>query len=414
MCKFLFFLLIPFFIFSQTPCLDAVANATGLIGEFIPQCEDDGSYSPMQCWPSTGYCWCVDENGVEIPGSSMASWEGFPNCSENLCEGVNVVLESFNESNIEIIISTENNPNFWCNYCGLMLIDNNENIVAIENPWTAPSFYGLAGGYSELRTLDIISNINLPFEGELHAVNGLMPNVNVDENYIIDANNPIDVDSGDIPFTMCSWLFQLNTESILGCLDIDACNYNPVANEDDGSCLYESDALSNPIEITYVEEFVSGEIGETLMAPIHIRNSSCDSMTNLVVSKIFSPENIDVSVYFCFNEICFTSLTNTAPNPLSLSAFEENDYFKGYLISDISGVFEVTYEFYLEDNPSIFKQKTIIYCVDNNCFESNVEKLEKNKNPLRTVNILGKESQNKGFQLQIFDDGSVEKKYLIK
>ena len=41
------FLLISFFTFSQTPCLDAVANATGLLGEFIPQCEEDGSYSPL-------------------------------------------------------------------------------------------------------------------------------------------------------------------------------------------------------------------------------------------------------------------------------------------------------------------------------------------------------------------------------
>ena len=52
------FLFISILTFGQTPCLDAVANSTGLLGEFIPQCEEDGSYSPLQCWGSTGYCWC--------------------------------------------------------------------------------------------------------------------------------------------------------------------------------------------------------------------------------------------------------------------------------------------------------------------------------------------------------------------
>ncbi len=134
-------------------------------------------------------------------------------CNESICEGVTTELQSFDELNIQVLISTENNPNFWCSYCGLTLEDNNGNIVAVENPWTAPSFYGLAGGYIELRTLDLIQNITFPFQGTLNAVNGLMPNVNVDENFIIDVNNPIDMEDGDIPFTMCSWSFELNNNS---------------------------------------------------------------------------------------------------------------------------------------------------------------------------------------------------------
>ena len=82
MKKLLIFLIIPLFFFSLTPCLDAVANATGSIGEYIPQCEEDGSYSPLQCWGSTGYCWCVDEDGNEIPGTSLGPGEGMPNCNE--------------------------------------------------------------------------------------------------------------------------------------------------------------------------------------------------------------------------------------------------------------------------------------------------------------------------------------------
>ena len=37
-----------------------------------------------------------------------------------------------------------------------------------------------------------------------------------------------------------------------------------------------------------------------------------------------------------------------------------------------------------------------------------------NKTLITTVDILGRETTNKGFQLHIYDDGSVEKKYLIK
>ena len=41
---------------------------------FIPQCTEDCEWEPMQCSGSTGYCWCVDENGIEIEGSSQPSW----------------------------------------------------------------------------------------------------------------------------------------------------------------------------------------------------------------------------------------------------------------------------------------------------------------------------------------------------
>ena len=49
---------------------------------YIPQCTEYCNWEPMQCSGSTGYCWCVDENGIEIEGTSQPSWEGFPDCEE--------------------------------------------------------------------------------------------------------------------------------------------------------------------------------------------------------------------------------------------------------------------------------------------------------------------------------------------
>ncbi|KAM6916387.1 nidogen-1 isoform 2-T2 [Xenentodon cancila] len=39
------------------------------VGQYIPSCDENGNYEPMQCDGSTGHCWCVDLYGREIPGS---------------------------------------------------------------------------------------------------------------------------------------------------------------------------------------------------------------------------------------------------------------------------------------------------------------------------------------------------------
>ena len=30
------------------------------LGCYIPQCTEECEWEPIQCWSSTGYCWCVD------------------------------------------------------------------------------------------------------------------------------------------------------------------------------------------------------------------------------------------------------------------------------------------------------------------------------------------------------------------
>lgn len=50
-----------------TPCQARQKLSTGLLGEFVPRCKDDGSFEPVQCHES--YCWCVDEDGQELNGT---------------------------------------------------------------------------------------------------------------------------------------------------------------------------------------------------------------------------------------------------------------------------------------------------------------------------------------------------------
>lgn len=64
---------------------------------YIPQCEgDNGTFSPMQCSQDEGRCWCVFDNGEEVPGTRVSG--GRPACAsefllEALCCWANPALE---------------------------------------------------------------------------------------------------------------------------------------------------------------------------------------------------------------------------------------------------------------------------------------------------------------------------------
>ena len=55
---------------EETECQKQSSNARGLLGEYIPQCSSSGKFEKLQCHPSTGHCWCVEEDsGREISGT---------------------------------------------------------------------------------------------------------------------------------------------------------------------------------------------------------------------------------------------------------------------------------------------------------------------------------------------------------
>ncbi|XP_029106785.1 nidogen-1 [Scleropages formosus] len=49
------------------------------LGQYVPECDEAGNYKPVQCHASIRKCWCVDRNGVEIPGT-RTEWGTVPMC----------------------------------------------------------------------------------------------------------------------------------------------------------------------------------------------------------------------------------------------------------------------------------------------------------------------------------------------
>ena len=62
------------------PCHVARSRSSGLMGAFVPQCTDDGKFRTLQCHGSTGYCWCVNEAGVEMENTRKGPSEGPVDC----------------------------------------------------------------------------------------------------------------------------------------------------------------------------------------------------------------------------------------------------------------------------------------------------------------------------------------------
>ena len=50
------------------------------LGAYVPQCDENGEYKPLQFSASTGYSWCVARDGTEIPGSSTPPGRPPPTC----------------------------------------------------------------------------------------------------------------------------------------------------------------------------------------------------------------------------------------------------------------------------------------------------------------------------------------------
>jgi hypothetical protein len=157
-------------------------NNCGGLGCYIPQCTENCDWEPMQCWSSTGYCWCVDENGIEIEGTSIPSWEGLPDCEEHH-ECIDGEVNNENPCNpmecwggqwYEIIIDCPENMGFPCE--GGLYIPPNEEECCSECILFGDINYDysinildvveivqlvLAGGYNQIVDINYDGTINI-------------------------------------------------------------------------------------------------------------------------------------------------------------------------------------------------------------------------------------------------------------
>ena len=51
-------------------------SSLGKTGVFIPTCDENGDFSPVQCYGSIGYCWCARPDGTEIDGTRIQTRDG--------------------------------------------------------------------------------------------------------------------------------------------------------------------------------------------------------------------------------------------------------------------------------------------------------------------------------------------------
>jgi len=225
--------------------------------------------------------------------------------------------------------------------------------------------------------------------------------------------------------------FEISVPSdcmIYGCTNIIACNYNIDANTDDGSCEYAEEYYD--CEGNCLEDLDEDGVCD-----------SCETMDYLVDEWCNCDIDLEYAVYYtdvdeinCVTtQACYCVCNNDSDEDGvcdelddCIGQFDECGECNGngpQLYYDCYGNCLVDFDQdgmcdELDNCPEYYNPDQEDFNNDgigDACDGIGLIEKDSKKNLLITIDILGRETiDHKGFQLQIYDDGSVEKKYLIK
>ena len=205
------------------------------------------------------------------------------------------------------------------------------------------------------------------------------------------------------------------------CEDESACNYDLDFYAPEASCEYVGDYCAiyepNADDFVYEDYYMWDENCECSPPPGCEDETACNyGMMN------FGAYYIEEGYPGTFNEAIVWGAYDEPP--FCLSPGDSCNVFADIAVvpSPIgySGVLNSECECVCTNSENIqfayfdIKQNEFVALTFNNCDGLNVDEESINKSLITTIDILGRETTNKGFQLEIYDDGSVEKKYVIK
>ncbi|CAG9769251.1 unnamed protein product [Ceutorhynchus assimilis] len=84
---------------AERPCAAIRRKITSdLLGAYVPECDIQGYYKPIQCHSAIGMCWCVDKHGVEFANTRTHSR---PSCDTIAANGIPTKQETRQSNSVD-------------------------------------------------------------------------------------------------------------------------------------------------------------------------------------------------------------------------------------------------------------------------------------------------------------------------
>ncbi len=255
----------------------------------------------------------------------------------------------------------------------------------------------------------------------------VLRNLTITNTYIneIDLSNVVFVNSyyGNMPI-MPSLTVENNQYIESVTLPPDTCNIYIAVTENLTSIDFNPSSVFNNVVIT--GQFEQGHILCELnvkgkLAAAYSWNGPPYPTPTITVSYIPTLKNLDFSG---ISDAPYQSWINITSQPIEQINLNNPISYYNWMITNGDYLeldcFELNSEaavnFCSNDNdwPDLEVYSTNCYDETIGCVEINLEEKIRFKSLLKTIDILGRDANKKGFNIEIYDDGSVEKKYVIE